>query len=164
MKYILRTALLVSAFAMINACAPEENTEAVGQAGWLKGTPTEKFEEITHQLQGFSRTMTEVGYRYQELYWAGKDMNWEYADYQVEHIYEAIEQGNVRRPEHEASGKNFVENILPMMEKAIASKDTTEFIKAFEIVTVNCNACHAMEEVPFLTVKTPTERQSPIRP
>lgn len=164
MKYTLKATLFVSAFAILIACTPEENTEAVGQNGWLKGTPNEKFDEVAHQLQGFSRTMKEVGYRYQELYWAGKDMNWEYADYQVEHIYEAIEQGNVRRPEHKESGINFVENVLPAMEKAIASKDTSDFLRTFEILTVNCNACHAMEEVPFLTVKTPTERQSPIRP
>ena len=75
MKYTLKATLFVSAFAILIACTPEENTEAVGQNGWLKGTPNEKFDEVAHQLQGFSRTMKEVGYRYQELYWAGKDMN-----------------------------------------------------------------------------------------
>ena len=164
MKLVLKSCFLVIGLFVITACSPKENMEAVGKDGWLKGTPTEKFEEVTHQLQGFSSTMKEVGYRYQELYWAGKDANWEYADYQVEHIYEAMEQGFVRRPEHKESGLNFVENILPAMEKAIVSKDTTEFLMNFEIMTINCNACHAMEDVPFLTVRTPTERQSPIRP
>ena len=37
--------------------------------------------------------MVETGYRYQELYWAGQDENWEYADYQLEKIKIAIENG-----------------------------------------------------------------------
>lgn len=37
--------------------------------------------------------MVEKGYRDQELYWAGQDENWDYADYQIEKIRKAIENG-----------------------------------------------------------------------
>ena len=52
------------------SCTDSSTTEtsAVGEGGWLDGSDTEKFEEIAHQLGGFSRTMIEVSYRYSELY------------------------------------------------------------------------------------------------
>jgi len=60
------------------------------------GTEQEKINTIEKQFRGFDNAMVETGYRYQELYWAGQDENWEYADYQLEKI--AIE----RKKDYEA--------------------------------------------------------------
>jgi hypothetical protein len=61
------------------------------------------------------------------------------------------------------SAEHFLTYVLPEMEKSIESKDTTVFNKNFQTLTINCNNCHAMEKVPFFTVKIPTVRQSPIK-
>jgi hypothetical protein len=163
----LALVLSFSLFAFV-ACqqqvVQEVDDSPVGYGGWLKGSSQEKFEEVAHQIQGFSRTMWEVSYRYNELYFAGMDENWGFAEYMLEHIDEALEQGYIRRPEREQSGKHFQEVIIPSMYEAIESEDKEEFIKAFEIMRVNCNACHAMEEVPFITVQTPKQRNLPIWP
>jgi hypothetical protein len=155
--------IFISAACMTNA-QQEESSTAVGYEGWLKGKTDEKFNEVAHQLQGFSRTMWEVSYRYTELYFAGMDENWDYANYQLEHIDEAMEQGLIRRPSHEESAQTFVKVVIPAMQDAIDAKDSDAFINAFNIMTTNCNACHAMEEVAFITVKTPERRLSPVRP
>ncbi|PRY88038.1 hypothetical protein [Mongoliibacter ruber] len=148
---------------LIYSCQPQENTTAVGPEGWLEGNTEEKLDEVAHQLGGFSRTMVEVSYRYSELYWAGMDENWGYADHQVEHIIEAMEDGLKRRPVRAESSKTFMEETLPMMEEIIKKENKEEFIKGFQMFTSACNACHAKEGESFIMIQTPENRTSPVR-
>lgn len=74
MKYL--TFLFILSF--FSAC--NQKQEAV-QGQWIKGNEQEKLETIENQFRGFDMAMVETGYRYQELYWAGQDENWEYADH-----------------------------------------------------------------------------------
>ena len=118
---------------------------------------------IEKQFRGFDNAMVETDYRYQELYWAGHDENWEYAEYQLEKIKLAIENGLERRPKRAQSAEHFLTNVLPEIKRSVGSKDTALFNQSFQVLTVNCNSCHAMEKLPFFTVKIPTVRQSSIR-
>lgn len=129
-------------------------------ADWLGSDLQEMIGNIEDQFQGFSRSMWEIGYRYQELYWAGEDQNWEYAEYQREHIEEALEQGLLRRPARAQSSQQFLNMVLPRMEQVIESENKTAFDEAFNLMTVQCNTCHQMERVEFMVVKKPTVRTS----
>lgn len=162
MKNIFLYSALSIAFYSCQPQAVDKST-TVGLDGWLEGNSEEKFEEIAHQLGGFSRTMVEVSYRYSELYWAGMDENWDYADHQVEHIIEALEDGLKRRPLRAESAEDFMENTLPEMEAVILKKDKEEFIKGFRALTSACNACHAKEGESFIMIKEPETRLSPVR-
>jgi hypothetical protein len=133
------------------------------QGNWIKGTEQEQIETIERHLRGFDMAMVETGYRYQELYWAGKDENWDYAAYQAGKIRTAIENGLERRPKRIASAQDFLNITLPEMDKTIASRDTLQFKQAFNSLTANCMACHALEKVSYVTVKIPIDRQSPVR-
>ncbi|ASS49485.1 MAG: hypothetical protein A3D31_02795 [Candidatus Fluviicola riflensis] len=144
------------------ACNQQTEKETV-QGDWIKGTESEKIKTIEKQFRGFDNAMVETGYRYQELYWAGQDQNWEYADYQLEKIKITIENGLERRPKRAKSAEHFLSYVLPEMKKSLEKKDTEIFNKNFQTMTINCNSCHAMEKVPFFNVQIPTERQSPIR-
>ena len=157
MKFYITTILLI---LVIGACKEPTNK---AQGSWIKGTNQEKTEIIEKQFRGFDLAMKETGYRYQELYWAGKDENWEYAAYQVEKIRKAIENGLERRPKRAASAEQFINETLPEMGRAVMSRDTVVFSRAFRTLTLSCNNCHTMEKVPFFTVKEPVYRQSPIR-
>lgn len=162
----MKKIFLYSALVMIfYSCQPQavDNSTAVGLDGWLEGSNEEKFEEIAHQLGGFSRTMVEVSYRYSELYWAGMDENWDYADHQVEHIIEAMEDGLKRRPLRAESAEDFMENTIPQIESVILKKDKEEFIKGFRALTSACNACHAKEGESFIMIQEPENRLSPVR-
>lgn len=152
--------ILLVPIAVLFAC---NNKSEVSQGDWIKGTELEKIKTIEKQFRGFDNAMVETGYRYQELYWAGQDENWEYADYQLEKIKIAIENGLERRPKRAKSAEHFLNYVLPEMQKSIQSKDTVIFNKGFQTLTINCNSCHAMEKVPFFNVQTPTIRQSPIK-
>ncbi|MGD9930746.1 MAG: hypothetical protein AB7U05_12055 [Mangrovibacterium sp.] len=153
----------IPVIATLFACSSEVENKPVGADGWLKGDETQKLETVAKHLRGFDMAMVETGYRYQELYWAGKDENWEYAAYQTGKIRTAIENGLERRPKRAASAQDFLNVALPQMDNAIAGRDTLQFKQAFNSLTANCMACHALEEVPFFTVQKPTDRQSPIR-
>lgn len=157
---IVLALILVTLFA---SCSVKEENPPSGRDGWLKGTPHEKLDVVARQLRGFDMAMVETGYRYQELYWAGTDGNWEYAEYQVEKIKQAIEYGLERRPKRAASAETFLKEALPKMEKLVKEKDSVQFLTAYEMLTKQCNACHKEEEVPFFTVKPPLHRQSPVR-
>jgi hypothetical protein len=141
----------------------EEKSTAVGYQGWLEGTSEEKFDEVAHQLGGFSRTMVEVGYRYSELYWAAMDENWGYADHQIEHIIEAMEDGLKRRPERMESSESFMKETLPYLEDLVKQEDQETFLKGFQTLTSACNACHAKEGESDIMIQIPLNRTSPVR-
>ncbi|WP_226389417.1 hypothetical protein [Penaeicola halotolerans] len=147
---------------IIYACQPE--SKDAGEGGWLKGSPDEKFNTLANQHGGFSHTMWEVGYRYNELYFAGQDQNWGFAAHQVEHIEEAIEAGLIRRPEHAESAASFLEYTLPAIDAAIEKKDTVEFAKTFSMLTTACNSCHIKQDHQYVNIVTPTSRMSPVGP
>ena len=134
-----------------------------GQGDWIKGNEEEKIKTIEKQFRGFDNAMMETGYRYQELYWAGQDENWEYANYQLEKIKIAIENGLERRPKRAQSAGHFLKQVLPEMLQSVMQKDIVSFNHNFQLLTVACNSCHAMEKVSFFSIKTPVERQSPVR-
>jgi hypothetical protein len=162
MKLIIRV-LYIPIVIILLACNHEDKNKPAGADGWLRGDENQKFETIAKQLRGFDMAMVETGYRYQELYWAARDENWEYAAYQADKIKVAVENGLERRPKRAASAQDFLNIALPEIGKAIAKRDTLHFKQAFNALTSNCIACHALEKVPYVTVKIPIERQSPVR-
>ena len=117
-------ALLMIVFAAMSGCrdSPSEPRPS-GEGGWLKGTTDEKFDTVAKQLRGFDMAMVETGYRYVELYWAGYDGNWGYADYQAKKIRVAIENGLERRPKRAESAQAFLTQALPLVEESIAQKN-----------------------------------------
>ena len=135
--------------------------EPVGSQDWLAGTPQEKFETIAGQFAGFSAAMMEVGYRYNELYFAGEDENWQMAAYHAEKIGDAVERGIERRPARGASAQPFLTNALPEMVEAIESENPERFEVSFENLRMNCNSCHHMEEMGHLEIRTPVRRIYP---
>jgi hypothetical protein len=178
------TALALSAIACIFAVASwvefrrytsqlrgsertDTNPEATGQpaaeGAWLKGTAEEKFNQVEKQLRGFDKTMVEVGYRFTELYFAGKDHNWDYAKYQAEKMDIAIRLGLERRPKRAQSAQFFLADEIPALLKAIESKDDETFQKGMDRMRSSCMKCHNLEKVPYFTVEFPEHRLSPVR-
>ena len=130
---------------------------------WLAAKPEAQVRQLETHLRGFDVAMLETGHRYVELYWAGRDGNWEAAAYQVEKIRLAIENGLERRPRRVASAWPFVTGPLAAMRGALAARDPELFAARFEELTEGCNACHAAERVAFFEVHPPASRVSPIR-
>lgn len=144
------------------ACGHEADpSQAKGQ--WITGTVQEQIQTIEKHFRGFDMAMVETGYRYNELYWAGQDGNWDYADYQLEKIRLTLSHGLERRPLRANAAEHFLSYTLPQMEESLRSRDPAKFHNAFQLLTIGCNTCHAMEKVPFFNVEIPSTRQSPIK-
>lgn len=154
------TAIILFIISIIYACGSNLQSD---EGTWLKGDKQTVIEAIERQFDGFSRTMMEVHYRYEELYWAGQDQNWEYADYQLEHIFEAIEKGFERRPEHKQNSLEFLGAPHEMVQKAIDAKDLDQFNLAFRMYNAACKSCHIKENVAFIQTIIPEQRSGQTR-
>jgi len=157
--------LLVIAGLFLFGCSSSNNQEGTTDDGWLTSIEDEdkQIEAIQNQFRGFDMAMVETDYRYIELYWAGQDENWEYADYQLEKLRKAIEMGLERRPKRAASAQPFLNGVLPEMEKALDQQDIEAFREKFNILTQGCNTCHTAEIVPHFRVQQPEHRYSSIK-
>lgn len=140
---------------------PRSSPGSSGGGTWLQGSIDERFALVAKHLRGFDMAMVETGYRYGELYWAGQDQNWEYASYQLEKIRTAIANGVERRPRRAASAR-MIEGALEAVEGAIEAGDAAGFASAVTTLTSTCNACHRAEQVPFIQVRPPAQRASPV--
>lgn len=144
-----------------NVTVPSAPAVSPESAWLLQGGPDERFARVAKHLRGFDVAMVEVGYRYAELFFAGRDGNWGYADYQLKKIETAVANGVERRPRRAASAR-MLDAVLPAVRAAITAKNAEAFAPAFSTLTATCNACHQAEQVPFITVRPPTVRFAPV--
>lgn len=154
-----RLCLALFAASALSACQPG----ARAGPAWLAPDPDERAVQLERHLRGLDVAMVEVGQRYTDLYWAGRDANWEAAAYQVQKMRLAIENGLERRPKRAASARPFLAGPLAVMDEAVASREAARFTAAFQELTVACNACHAVEQVAFFEIRPPEARVSPVR-
>lgn len=147
----------------LGACACGGSPAGGPGAGWLSADRDEQRLQLERQLRGFDVAMLEVGHRYSDLHWAGRDANWEAAAYALEKLRLAIENGLERRPRRADSARPFLAGPLAAMEAAVAARDAELFAVRFRDLTAGCNACHRLEQVPFFEVQPPETRVSPIR-
>lgn len=132
-------------------------------ARWLlAGTTDERFVRAAAHFRGFDVAMVETDHRYRELYWAGAEHNWPYADYQLNKIETAVARGVERRPRRAASAR-MLAAAVSTVRQAIAGRDGVAFDSAFRGLTATCNACHQAERVPFIRVAPPLTRASSAR-
>lgn len=163
MKSIFKLAFAAIAMLIVVSACETQTENKTYQGEWLAGNSQEIIAEVENQFAGFSQTMWENSYRYNELYWAGVDSNWDFAQYQMDHILEALEAGFIRRPEIEPSSVQFVNQASPALLQTIIAANNEEFLEQFEAFTASCNSCHAMEEVPFIAITIPQVRFTNVR-
>lgn len=175
---LLDLVAFVALLAAVGACSgeppaaapPRERAAAPARppsdaSAWLLSAPTddERFERLAKHLRGFDVAMVEVGYRYGELYWAGHDRNWEYAEYQLGKIETAVANGIERRPARADSARMLAGAIEPV-RVTVRARDPAAFDTAFGRLTVTCHACHQAERVPFIHPLPPRVRASVAAP
>jgi hypothetical protein len=165
---------LILVAGLVAACQPAATDPAAPSAApaqapastsntWLQGSLDERFEIVANQLRGLDMAMVEMGYRYQELFWAGENRNWAYAGYQTDKIRQTLTNALQRRPKREPSAKEIFLPVLDKMAAAVSAKDLAQFKTEFDALTGACNSCHVAESVPSFVVVPPAARTGPIR-
>ena len=110
---------------------------------------------------GLGEFMTATQLRHAKLWFAGKNDNWGLAAYEVDEIKEGLE--DAARLHSIFQGipvaemiKTIIDPRIERLEKAIAAKNGTQFVAAFDDLTDGCNACHAAAGKPFIRIQRPT--------
>ncbi|MBC8327710.1 MAG: hypothetical protein H8E31_03085 [Planctomycetes bacterium] len=148
---------LLTLAALLPACSDGP----VGKDGWLRGDTQAKLDTVAKHLRGTDLAMIEIDHRYHELWWAGVDENWEYAEYQLEKIEYALRNALERRPKRAESAKVFL-STMPAFRQPVLNRDAEVFRGIYSQMTALCNACHELEVLGHMWVEPPTERMSSI--
>jgi hypothetical protein len=110
---------------------------------WRKSSDTAaKVEQVIKTLPSTAHVMIEVGERYQNLYWAGKLSQWEFAEYQMEEIAKLVELLQISSPKRAATSQVFLDHAMVEFEDAFKKRDWDTFLHAFRTMRAQCIVCH----------------------
>jgi hypothetical protein len=122
-----------------------------------------KIFELEEQLNltykpGYGSIMLNMQSRHAKLWYAGNNQNWELASFALEEIEEAV--ADIKKYQADKEETKVIDMIIPavsVVNEAIETKNSSEFITSFEGLTAVCNACHTATKHPFIYIKTPLE-------
>ena len=133
---------------------------------WLLNAPDDvtRFKLLQTYLRGFDQPMWEVGERYQSIYDALADQNYELAEYHWDKIKVTIVNGYLKRPKRqENSDAMFIKGIWDGVNRDFLSKDPKKAWDAFALTRQACMSCHEAEKVAFMN-KMPLFRRTEMPP
>ncbi len=105
---------------------------------------------------GFGEFMSNIQVHHAKLWFAGKNENWELADFEVHEIKESLDNIQKYQKERKESGMVIMLNpALDSVEISIKNKNLTVFSESFKSLTNTCNKCHILVDYGFNEVKIP---------
>ena len=105
---------------------------------------------------GFGEFMSSIQVHHAKLWFAGKEQNWELADFEMHEIGEAIDAIKEYQTEREESKKvDMLKPALEAVNDAIQKKDAALFNSSYLLLTNTCNNCHKAVNFSFNVVKVP---------
>jgi hypothetical protein len=143
-----------------DAHAPPAKREAT----WIDDGDEQQTAVLARHLRGLDVAMIEIDYRFAELYHAGVDGNWPYAEYQVGKLQLAMDLALERRPARAPSARALFSPALDRVNRAVEATDRAAFTSAMNVLAESCRGCHSAENVPSFGVSMPPQRRSSIIP
>ena len=105
---------------------------------------------------GFGEFMSSIQIHHAKLWFAGKNKNWELANFEMHEIGEAIDAIKEYQTEREESKKvDMLKPALDAVNDAIQKKDSSLFNSSYLLLTSTCNNCHKAVNFGFNVVKVP---------
>jgi hypothetical protein len=152
-------AVLLGIAALALGCATNSTTTAPAQssspttaaAGPFSVTDTQittahnplTLSQIANIQPGLGTVMIEYGIRFNNLWFAAQNSNWNMVSYQIDEMREIQEVGEITRSNRATMLKGFESSFLDPLAKAASNKDLTGFKTAYDGAIGGCNACHA---------------------
>ncbi|HWI89631.1 MAG TPA: hypothetical protein VNT20_00095 [Flavisolibacter sp.] len=115
----------------------------------------EKKLENTYK-PGLGEFMSGIQVHHAKLWFAGKNQNWELADFELHEIIEALDDVksfNADRPE--IKSLQMIYAPLDSLIKAVQQKNLSAFKSNFILLTTTCNNCHRDTDHGFNVIKIP---------
>jgi hypothetical protein len=143
----------IIAGALIAGVAAQVPRPITDENGWLFSTNDidERFARIAKHFRGYDNAMLEVGQRFQTVYDALKDENYDLAEYHFVKIKLAMENGILKRPKRAENTQNmFINAVYSPVLAGFKSKDNKKAWEAFELAKITCMGCHEAEKIGFM--------------
>jgi hypothetical protein len=122
-------------------------------ADWREEASAEaQLANLVKLVPGTEHWMFEIGERYKNLYWAAKQENWEFAQYQVEEIEKLVEVVQLARPNRADTAQEFLETGIPAIQRGVEARKWESFQPAFVQLQHSCMTCHVKNDHGFITV------------
>ena len=106
---------------------------------------------------GFGEFMSNIQVHHNKLWFAGKNENWELADFEINEINENLDDIKKYckdRPETNSIG--MIEKPLQDIMNAIQKKNRSEFTNNYTSLTNRCNSCHQATQHEYNVITIPT--------
>jgi hypothetical protein len=105
---------------------------------------------------GLGEFMSSIQVHHAKLWFAGKNGNWELADFEIGEIQEALDDiQKFCRDRPEISELPMINSPLDSLKKAITDKNAENFKSSFNLLTNTCNNCHSVTKHGFNKIKIP---------
>ena len=147
-----------AALLFLFGCLPRQHSRD------LKAKVNELEKTVADLKPGLGDIMGVIQQHHAKLYFSGVAQNWVLAQYQLDEIQEGLDDAVKYYPRF----KNVVApltELIPSMTKsslegvarAIERKSKTEFVRAFNSLSVSCTNCHISANHPFIKIQTPRQ-------
>jgi hypothetical protein len=144
--------LCITACLLAISCKQPDNSNAALQS---RIDSLEKKLASTYK-PGFGEFMSSIQIHHAKLWFAGKNQNWELADFEMHEIGEALDAIKEYQTEREESKKvDMLKPSLDAVNDAIQKKDSALFNSSYLLLTSTCNNCHKAVNFGFNIVKIP---------
>jgi hypothetical protein len=147
--WILSPALL---FCSLSACHQQSD-----QSGTLQKQIDSLNSRINNAYSpGLGEFMTSIQMHHAKLWFAGKNGNWELAQFEIGEIQESLDGINkYNRDRPEIKEIPMIDIPMDSLKAAITAKNMADFKNGFKLLTNTCNNCHAVTKHGFNKIKIP---------
>jgi hypothetical protein len=122
-------------------------------ANWLLDAKDdqERFRRLQVYSGGTYEQMWQVGYRYQQVYHAIVDKNWELGTYHWGKLRDVLNVALMKRPNRTPNAEAmFLDKTWKQLEEALRARNSKQAESSFLAQRGACMACHVAEGMPFL--------------
>ena len=122
-------------------------------ANWLLDAKDdhERLRRIQIYAGGTYEQMWQIGYRYQQVYQAVIDQNWELGLHHWTKLRDVFNVALMKRPNRTPNAEAmFLDTAWTRLDEALKAKDPEKARQAFLTERGACMACHIAEKMPFL--------------
>ena len=131
----------------------QEGQENPPSANWLldANDDRERFRRLQIYAGGTYEQMWQIGYRYEQVYRAIVDENWELGLHHWTKLRDVLNVALMKRPNRTPNAEAiFLDTAWDQLEDALESGSSDAAREAFFVKRAACMACHVAEEMVFL--------------
>jgi len=152
MKNIFLLGLICTLFS----CQPkvdDHSKELQNQIDNLKSELSETYKP------GFGEFMGNIQVHHSKLWFAGKNENWELADFEINEIKEGL--NDIEKYQSERTESKSIPMINPALDSvsnAIQQKNLIQFERSYKLLTNTCTSCHQATNHEFIQITIPSQQ------